>query len=96
MIYAVLMMGAFFWYPLTYQPFCSLTEQLAAIPDFANLGPLFKSSSLPVELTESETEYVVRCVKHAFSRYMVFQVSDQNLSCVLGHPSLGFFYPLNY
>ena len=52
----------------------SITEQLAAVPDFANLGPLFKSSSLPVELTESETEYVVRCVKHTYSRYMVFQV----------------------
>jgi len=51
-----------------------ITEQLAAVPDFANLGPLFKSSSLPVELTESETEYVVRCVKHTYSRYMVFQV----------------------
>lgn len=49
-------------------------EQLRAIPEFANLGNLFKSSSLPVELTESETEYVVQCVKHTFGRYMVFQV----------------------
>ena len=49
-------------------------EQLGAVPELANLGPLFKSSNLPVELTESETEYMVRCVKHAFSRYMVFQV----------------------
>ncbi|XP_052780157.1 coatomer subunit gamma-2-like [Mya arenaria] len=66
-------------------------EQLAAIPDFANLGPLFKSSSLPVELTESETEYVVRCVKHAYSRYMVFQfdctntLNDQVLEKVVVH-----------
>lgn len=53
-------------------------EQLAAIPEFANLGSLFKSSSLPVELTESETEYVVRCVKHTYSRYIVFQFDCTN------------------
>ena len=52
----------------------SSAEQLGAVPEFANLGPLFKSSNLPVELTESETEYMVRCVKHAFAHYMVFQV----------------------
>ena len=57
-------------------------EQLRAIPDFANLGNLFKSSSLPVELTESETEYVVQCIKHTFGRYMVFQVS-LNLYCFI-------------
>lgn len=53
-------------------------EQLRAIPEFANLGNLFKSSSLPVELTESETEYVVQCVKHTFGRYMVFQFDCTN------------------
>ena len=37
-----------------------ISEQLAAIPEFASLGPLFKSSSKPLELTESETEYVVQ------------------------------------
>ena len=55
----------------------SLTEQLAAVPELANLGNLFKSSSLPAELTESETEYVVRCVKHVFSRHIVFQVGKR-------------------
>ncbi|XP_052213767.1 coatomer subunit gamma-2-like isoform X2 [Dreissena polymorpha] len=66
-------------------------EQLAGIPEFANLGPLFKSSSLPVELTESETEYVVRCIKHTYSRYMVFQfdctntLNDQVLEKVTVH-----------
>ena len=49
-------------------------EQLAAIPEFADLGPLFKSSDRPVELTESETEYVVRCVKHTFNKHLVLQV----------------------
>ncbi|XP_062568051.1 coatomer subunit gamma-2-like, partial [Saccostrea cucullata] len=53
-------------------------EQLRAIPEFANLGNLFKSSSLPVELTESETEYVVQCIKHTFGRYIVFQFDCTN------------------
>jgi len=63
-------------------------EQLAAVPELTALGPLFKSSSLPVELTESETEYMVRCVKHTFSQYIVFQfdctntLSDQQLEHV--------------
>lgn len=54
--------------------FLSLSEQLAAIPEFSKLGPLFKSSDKPLELTESETEYVVRCIKHTFANHMVFQV----------------------
>uniref|UniRef100_A0A8C6K637 Coatomer subunit gamma n=1 Tax=Nothobranchius furzeri TaxID=105023 RepID=A0A8C6K637_NOTFU len=52
-------------------------EQLASIPEFQGLGPLFKSSE-PVQLTEAETEYVVRCVKHTFSRHMVFQFDCTN------------------
>ncbi|XP_051889478.1 coatomer subunit gamma-2 isoform X2 [Pristis pectinata] len=52
-------------------------EQLAAIPEFKNLGPLFKSSP-PVQLTEPETEYVVRCIKHTFKNYMVFQFDCTN------------------
>ncbi|NWI97925.1 COPG2 protein, partial [Pitta sordida] len=47
-------------------------EQLAAIPEFQSLGPLFKSSD-PVQLTEAETEYFVRCVKHVFTNHIVFQ-----------------------
>lgn len=35
-------------------------EQLRAVPEFANLGNLFKSSTMPVELTESETRGAVR------------------------------------
>jgi coatomer protein complex subunit gamma len=52
-------------------------EQLAAIPEFAHLGPLFKSSNT-IELTEPETEYVVRCTKHIFSNYIVFQFDCTN------------------
>lgn len=58
-------------------PSLSSAEQLAAIPQFAGIGQLFKSSEKPVELTESETEYVVRCVKHCFQNYMVFQVRGE-------------------
>ncbi|NXR34169.1 COPG2 protein, partial [Zosterops hypoxanthus] len=52
--------------------FLSCTEQLAAIPEFKGLGPLFKSSE-PVQLTEAETEYFVRCIKHVFPNHIVFQ-----------------------
>ena len=51
-------------------------EKLSAIPQFAPFGPLFKSSA-PVELTESETEYVVRYVKHTYAQHMVLQVDLQ-------------------
>ncbi|XP_026544520.1 coatomer subunit gamma-2-like [Notechis scutatus] len=52
-------------------------EQLAAIPEFKNLGPLFKSSEA-VQLTEAETEYFVRCIKHVFSNHVVFQFDCTN------------------
>ncbi|XP_014776562.1 coatomer subunit gamma-2 [Octopus bimaculoides] len=66
-------------------------EQLSNIPEFSNLGPLFKSSTKPVELTEEETEYVVRCIKHTFAHYIVFQfdcintLNDQKLENVTVH-----------
>jgi coatomer protein complex subunit gamma len=47
---------------------------LASLPQFATFGPLFKSSKV-VELTESETEYVVNAVKHIFAEHIVFQVT---------------------
>jgi len=50
---------------------------IASIPQFAGLGPLFRSSK-PVELTESETEYVVNCVKHTFNQHIVFQFNCTN------------------
>ncbi|XP_074998083.1 coatomer subunit gamma-2 isoform X2 [Calonectris borealis] len=52
-------------------------EQLAAIPEFKSLGPLFKSSE-PVQLTEAETEYFVRCIKHMFTNHIVFQFDCTN------------------
>jgi coatomer protein complex subunit gamma len=48
-----------------------------AIPELATLGRAFRSTS-PVPLTESETEYVVQCVKHIFPNHIVLQFSVQN------------------
>nr|XP_033814492.1 coatomer subunit gamma-2 isoform X2 [Geotrypetes seraphini] len=52
-------------------------EQLATIPEFRNLGPLFKSSE-PIQLTEAETEYFVLCIKHIFTDHIVFQFDCTN------------------
>ncbi|CAG8445268.1 14718_t:CDS:10 [Funneliformis caledonium] len=48
-------------------------HQLEKISEIAAFGSLFKSSVKPVELTESETEYAVSCVKHLFDEHIVFQ-----------------------
>ncbi|KAI8063543.1 adaptin N terminal region-domain-containing protein [Gongronella butleri] len=53
-------------------------EQLGEIEAFRAFGALFKSSSKPVPLTESETEYVVHCVKHTYARHVVFQFNCTN------------------
>ncbi|CAI2167312.1 8121_t:CDS:10 [Funneliformis geosporum] len=53
-------------------------HQLEKIPEIAAFGSLFKSSVKPVELTESETEYVVSCVKHMFDEHIVFQFIVNN------------------
>lgn len=52
-------------------------EQLARIPELKEYGTLLKSSA-PVELTESETEYVVSAVKHIFKEHIVFQFDIKN------------------
>jgi hypothetical protein len=51
----------------------SYGEKLHNVPELMAFGPLFRSSE-PVELTESETEYVVRCIKHSFPQHLVLQV----------------------
>lgn len=48
-----------------------------AIPELASLGRVFRSSPA-VPLTESETEYVITCVKHIFESHIVLQFSIQN------------------
>ncbi|KAF8578751.1 coatomer subunit gamma [Ramaria rubella] len=53
-------------------------EQLAAVPELASHGPVLNSSVKPTPLTESETEYVVSCVKHLFKEHVVFQFNVSN------------------
>jgi len=55
----------------------SYAEQLAQVPQLGALGPLFRSTR-PQELTESETEYTVNCVKHIFAQHIVFQFNVNN------------------
>ena len=51
-----------------------IVSKISSIPEFSSFGPIFKSS-LAEELTESDVaEYVVSCVKHIFSEYIVFEV----------------------
>lgn len=52
--------------------------QLKAIPNFADYGPLLKSSKKPTEITESETEYVVSVVTHVLPKNIVLQYNVTN------------------
>ncbi|KAG5645353.1 hypothetical protein DXG03_006415 [Asterophora parasitica] len=52
--------------------------QLAEVPEFASYGPVQNSSVTPSQLTESETEYQVTCVKHIFAKHVVFQYNVSN------------------
>lgn len=51
--------------------------QLAQIPELKAYGGVLKSSSL-IELTESETEYVVSVIKHIFKDHVVLQYEIKN------------------
>ncbi|KAF9512742.1 hypothetical protein BS47DRAFT_1376887 [Hydnum rufescens UP504] len=53
-------------------------KQLQAVPELASYGPVLNSSAKPIPLTESETEYVVSCVKHIFKEHIVFQFNVSN------------------
>lgn len=48
-----------------------------AIPELASLGRVFRSSA-PTELSEEETEYVVRCIKHVMPEHIILQFLIQN------------------
>ncbi|GJQ71483.1 gammaCop [Trypoxylus dichotomus] len=52
-------------------------KELSNVPELQQLGPLFKSSDV-VELTESETEFVVRCIKHSYNKHLVLQFNCTN------------------
>ncbi|KAJ2159338.1 coatomer subunit gamma [Coemansia sp. RSA 552] len=51
---------------------------LRAIPELAAFGDQPLVSSRAVALTEDETEYVVRCVKHIYPAHVVFQFDVTN------------------
>ena len=48
-----------------------------AIPELASLGRVFRSSPA-TELSEEETEYVVRCIKHVMPDHIILQFKIQN------------------
>ncbi|KAJ2918352.1 hypothetical protein MD484_g2065, partial [Candolleomyces efflorescens] len=52
--------------------------QLADVPEFADYGSILNSTATPAQLTESETEYQVTCVKHIFKEHIVFQYNVSN------------------
>ncbi|KAI9805375.1 MAG: coatomer subunit gamma [Piccolia ochrophora] len=52
-------------------------EQLLQVPELKAFGGVLKSSP-SVELTESETEYVVSVVKHIFKEHIVLQYDVKN------------------
>lgn len=52
-------------------------QRLQAIPELASYGGVLKSSAV-LELTESETEYVVTAVKHLFKEHVVLQYDIKN------------------
>ena len=56
---------------------CDLATRCGQVPELASLGRVFRSAA-PVELTESETEYVVRCVKHIMDGHVVLDFSISN------------------
>lgn len=52
-------------------------EKLNSIPGIATCGVLFKTSE-PVHLTESETEYTVKCIKHVYAQHLILQFDCMN------------------
>ncbi|CAH0601994.1 unnamed protein product [Chrysodeixis includens] len=52
-------------------------EQLAKIPGIERLGPVFKTNH-PIDLTEAETEYRVRLLKHVYARHVILQFECVN------------------
>lgn len=52
-------------------------QELLQIPEIESYGDILKSSSV-VELTESETEYIVTVVKHIFKEHIVLQYEVKN------------------
>lgn len=53
------------------------SQSLLQVPELKSHGPLLRSSPA-VELTESETEYVVTVIKHIFKEHVVLQYEIKN------------------
>lgn len=53
------------------------SQELSAIPEIATHGELLHSS-VPVPLTERETEFVVTAIKHVFESHLVLQFNIDN------------------
>jgi coatomer protein complex subunit gamma len=53
------------------------SQELMKVPELKAYGPVLRSSS-SIELTESETEYVVSVIKHIFKNYIVLQYEVKN------------------
>jgi len=67
-------------------------SRLYQVPELGSLGRVFRSTQ-PVELTESETEYVVLCTKHIMVKHIILEfsitntISDQLLTDACGVPA---------
>mmetsp|Transcript_15207 Transcript_15207/g.28605 ORF Transcript_15207/g.28605 Transcript_15207/m.28605 type:complete len:977 (-) Transcript_15207:5-2935(-) len=69
-----------------------------SIPEFSSFGRVFRSCA-PIPLTESESEYVVTCIKHILDKHIILQfvvqntIEDQRLEniCVETHTDSSFF-----
>ena len=46
--------------------------ELYKVPELASLGPIFRSTSI-IDLTESETEYVVSYIKHVTNDHVILE-----------------------
>lgn len=53
-------------------------DEINQIPQFEMLGTKFKTTK-DIELTESESDYVVSCTKHIFPEHIVFQFQITNM-----------------
>ncbi|XP_066585204.1 coatomer subunit gamma [Prorops nasuta] len=62
------------------ESFMEKLSQVSHLQPFINNLTLIKSSPV-FELTESETEYNVKCIKHTFSEYLVLQFDCVNTLC---------------
>ncbi|XP_014369823.2 coatomer subunit gamma [Papilio machaon] len=52
-------------------------KQLKVIPCIEKFGPIFKSCE-PIELTEPDTEYQVKCIKHVYANHLILQFECLN------------------